>query len=253
MTKVYSKKRVNKAGKLLVALRADLRKLSAEELSDNYDGNEIEEALAAVDWWRSCHAGPLARVNASLRYYLGKVHDEPPTQRLKKFSTIIDKLDREPDMALTTMHDIGGVRAILPRQDDVDAVVAALNKNWSEQRPGRTCIHKVRDYAHEPKGDGYRAIHVIVRSREGFYVEIQLRTPWQDRWAQSVEYDTRELRLGLKFGLGPADLRDYYAMVSELVAMREHDIEPPEGFLEELRERQQQVQKYYDRKDRSTA
>ena len=37
--------------------------------------------------------------------------------------TIIDKLVRHPNMQLTTMEDIGGVRAILKSQEQVDAIV----------------------------------------------------------------------------------------------------------------------------------
>ena len=37
----------------------------------------------------------------------------------------------------------------------------------------------------------------LVVEKDGRYVEIQLRTPWQDSWAQSVEQDTRRLRKGL--------------------------------------------------------
>jgi hypothetical protein len=240
----YSKKQVNRAGKLLAALFQALRSGEDNPIADS-DINEISRAIDVIDWWRSLHAGPLARVNAGLRYYLAEIHDEPPTQRLKKFSTIINKLEREPRMQLTTMQDIGGVRAILPDQRGVEAVVARLQRNWGDARPGRSCIHKVRDYVRKPKADGYRAVHVIVRSREGFFVEIQLRTPWQDSWAQSVEFDTRELDVGLKFGLGPSDLHEYYAMVSELVAMREAHVEPPEGFLEQLRELQRLRSKYY--------
>jgi ppGpp synthetase/RelA/SpoT-type nucleotidyltranferase len=69
------------------------------------------------------HARPLARVNANLRYYIRKAGADPEvTQRLKRFSTIVHKLKREPTMTLTTMEAIGGVRAILPSQKQVLAV-----------------------------------------------------------------------------------------------------------------------------------
>jgi ppGpp synthetase/RelA/SpoT-type nucleotidyltranferase len=50
-------------------------------------------------------------------------------------------------------------------------------------------------------------------AKDGCYVEIQLRTPYQDSWAQSVEQDTRRLRADLKFGAGPDELREYYLLV----------------------------------------
>lgn len=76
-------------------------------------------------------------------------------------------------------------------------------------------------------------------------VEIQLRTPWQDSWAQSVEQDTRRLKAGLKFGSGPADLRKYYRMVSEYFAMREENRVPDETFMEALAEQHAATRRYF--------
>lgn len=124
----FSKKRVNRAGKLLrevrVALMAD-----PDSTLDEFDGREIREAVTLVEWWRGLHARPLARVNASLRYYIRKADAHPEvTQRLKRFSTIVHKLQREPTMALTRMEDIGGLRAILPSLDQVLHVAQMLDK-----------------------------------------------------------------------------------------------------------------------------
>ncbi len=229
-TSGYSKKQVDKAGKrvrdVAVALTA------GDPLSD-FDLAQVEHAIEAVEWWRGEHARPLSRVTALLRYYAGKISGEPPnvTQRLKRFSTIVDKLQREPSMALSKMEDIAGVRAILPTQQHVNEVVGCVRRSraWT--------IRRIREYVDGgdpgPKADGYRAVHIIV-SKDGYWVEIQLRTPWQDSWAQSVEQDTRRLRAGLKFGRGPDDLRQYYAMISELLAMRERHVDPGEEFMEEL-------------------
>ncbi len=81
--------------------------------------------------------------------------------------------------------------------------------------------------------------------KDGCYVEIQLRTPWQDAWAQSVEQDTRRLREGLKFGSGPDDLREYYRKVSELFSMRERLEEPDGEFMSELAERYAATRRYF--------
>jgi hypothetical protein len=71
------------------------------------DPKAFYAAINAVDWWRARHARPLARVNANLRYYVRKTGAQPEvTQRLKRFTTIVDKLRREPTMALSTMEDI---------------------------------------------------------------------------------------------------------------------------------------------------
>jgi GTP pyrophosphokinase len=227
----YSKRQVKRAGKLLRDLRGALEAGGQEPL-EAFDPEAIHDATAVVEWWRSLHARPLARVNANLRYYIRKAGAVPEvTQRLKRFSTIVHKLQREPTMTLTTMEDIGGVRAILPSQKQVLAVCDMLDK------ADRWTIRRRRFYIEGgdpgPKNDGYRAVHLVV-DKDGRYIEIQLRTPYQDSWAQSVEQDTRRLRADLKFGAGPDDLREYYLVVSEYFAMLEAHIEPDEEFMQEL-------------------
>jgi putative GTP pyrophosphokinase len=219
---VHSKRQIKHAGEILRSFR-------------EHDAQEIAQAGLLVDEWRAAHAKPLRSINANLRYYIHKAGVETEvTQRLKRFSTIWDKLIREPRMALSRMEDIGGVRAILPLQVHVDAIVREL-----ESQP-RWTIRRKREYVEGrdpgPKDDGYRAVHVVVE-KGGYYVEIQFRTPWQDSWAQSVEQDTRRLGAGLKFGAGPDDLREYYVMISELLTMREHHEEPSKEFMEELAKR----------------
>jgi len=216
----YSKNRVKNAGEVLRRL-------------ESATPDEILEAIGVIDEWRADHAKPLRRVNAGLRHYVRKVGVEQPevTQRLKRFATIVDKLRRQPTMALSRMEDIGGARVTVPTQDQVDAIVRDLRSQprWN--------IRRVREYVEGrdpgPKSDGYRAVHVII-VKDGCFIEVQLRTPRQDAWAQSVEQDTRRLGEGLKFGAGPDDLREYYVLVSELLAMRERNEEPDSVFMEQL-------------------
>jgi ppGpp synthetase/RelA/SpoT-type nucleotidyltranferase len=216
----YSKNRIKNAGRVLRRFESSTP-------------DEVLEAIGVIDEWRAGHAKPLRRVNAGLRHYVRKAGVEQPevTQRLKRFATIVDKLRRQSAMALSRMEDIGGVRVIVPTQDQVDAIVRDL------QSQPRWKIRRTREYVEGrdpgPKSDGYRAIHVIV-VKDGCYIEVQLRTPRQDAWAQSVEQDTRRLGQGLKFGAGPDDLREYYVMVSELLAMRERHEEPSSAFMEQL-------------------
>jgi putative GTP pyrophosphokinase len=227
----HSKNRVKKAGEIL-------RRLGSAT------PEEMLEAIDVIDEWRAGHAKPLRRVNADLRHYVRKVGVEQPevTQRLKRFATIVDKLRRQPTMALSQMEDIGGARVTVPTQDQVDAIVRNLRSQprWN--------IRRVREYVEGrdpgPKSDGYRAVHVIV-VKDGCFIEMQLRTPRQDAWAQSVEQDTRRLGEGLKFGSGPDDLREYYVLVSELLAMRERHEEPASVLMEQLTSRFAATRRYF--------
>lgn len=137
----YSKRQVKLAGKLLRELRIAYQ-ADGPAAFEQFDRVAVEEAIALVEWWRSLHARPLARVNANLRYYIRKAGADPEvTQRLKRFSTIIHKLQREPTMNLTTMEDIGGVRAILPSQPQVLAVVEMLDRADRLDDPPQALLH----------------------------------------------------------------------------------------------------------------
>ena len=106
----YSKKQVRKAGRFL----RDYDPAEGEP-------DELMNAILVVDSWRAQHAKPLGRTNALLRHHIRKIGCEPQvTQRLKRFTTIVDKLHRHPTMQLNTMEDIAGIRAVLPTQDAVD-------------------------------------------------------------------------------------------------------------------------------------
>jgi ppGpp synthetase/RelA/SpoT-type nucleotidyltranferase len=147
MTASYSKERIRRAGDLLRTVDAN-------------SPNELAEAVLLVDEWRAAHARPLKSINANLRYYVRKQKVEPRiTQRLERFSTILDKLQREPRMMLSRMEDIAGVRVILPYQAQIDELVRDL-----ESQP-RWQIRRKREYIEGregPKEDGYRAVHLVV-------------------------------------------------------------------------------------------
>lgn len=196
---------------------------------------KLGEAIDAIDWWRGLHAAPLTAVNANLRHYLKPYGQPVVTQRLKRFPTVVDKLLREPTMKLTRMADIGGCRAVLVDQDAVTAVGRRLRKNWT--------IVRTRDYVTSPKPSGYRAIHHIVR-RTGRLIELQLRTPLQDAWANQVEEDSRRVGTDFKGGSGQAEVHAYYAVMSEVLALRERSDEPDSDLRHRLVERYEAAQPF---------
>lgn len=236
--RTYSKAKVDAAGRtwLEYALLSD-RELKAR-LAVPGTPEALVEANEIIEWWRREHAYPLTKVNAKIRHYLAP-HGRPKiTQRLKKWPTIIDKLQRHGTMRLSAMQDIGGLRVVLPNQDRVDSVADRLRRNW------RTWLVAEDDYVREPKESGYRAIHLVVLQNDR-RIEIQLRTPWQDLWAQSAEEDTARLGLGLKFGLGPADLREYYRLMADVMAAREEGKLVDEGVLTRLANLHPEMRRYF--------
>ncbi len=204
----FSKNRIDKAGQTLAEYLAGEIDVDGERLRNIPDG-DIADAWDVVQWWRDEHKRPLSRVAANLRYYVVDYGRPIVGQRLKKAPTIADKLVRLPRMKLSRMGDIGGVRAVLPNRDAVYEVAGRLRRNWT--------ITRERDYMADPKPDGYRALHLNGR-HHGRLIEVQLRTPNQDLWANEVEEDAVSFDFRLKAGGGPSELRDYYRAAADLLA-----------------------------------
>jgi hypothetical protein len=101
-----------------------------------------------------------------------------PTTRLKTSGTIIDKLRRDSPMDLRHIRDLAGARIVRPMTlDDQDTVAASITELW----PASEVIDRRETPSH-----GYRAVHVVPKI-DGCPVEIQLRTRYQDIWAQAME------------------------------------------------------------------
>lgn len=116
--------------------------------------------------------------------------------RIKKPASIFGKLERyglNPSLENMEKHilDIAGVRVICSYIQDVYNLLDLLYKQDDLE------IVKVKDYIADPKPNGYRSLHVIVRipvyfldKKEYIPVEVQLRTIAMDFWA-SLEHDLK--------------------------------------------------------------
>jgi putative GTP pyrophosphokinase len=226
----FTKGEVNRAGVLLLGLRERMHREGAERAVADSDERNLNAAWEVLTWWRSLHARPLSALAANLRHHIDRgdasVHGRiEVTQRLKRLDTLIGKLAREQG-SVTQMHDIGGVRAVLPSQRHVYVVRRRLLKSWT--------IIRERDYVTTPKDSGYRALHLIVR-RNGYPVEVQLRTVLQDAWANQVERDGRQIGVGLKFGAGDERLRGAFLRMANLIARFDRAELSPDDLREDLK------------------
>jgi ppGpp synthetase/RelA/SpoT-type nucleotidyltranferase len=208
----YSKTRVDRAGRFLAE---QLRAAVDEPTRIGERREQLEEAAEVIDWWRAEHVRPLSVVAANLFRHVSEEGDPIVAQRLKRVPTIAGKLLREERMRLSQMEDIGGVRAVLPSQAAAYRVARKLKRNWT--------VTRFRDYVVDPKPDGYRALHLVNRNR-GRLIEIQLRTPGQDRWANLVE-KVAQVFPEIKAAAGPTELRDWFLVSSELRAAEDGSID----------------------------
>lgn len=113
--------------------------------------------------------------------------------RLKKPRSVYEKLVRYgKPLTVESMEenilDIAGLRVIVSYIDDVYALVKVLSLQDDLE------IVKIKDYIAHPKPNGYRSLHIIVKTPIYFLdrkqyvpVEIQFRTIAMDFWA-SLEH-----------------------------------------------------------------
>lgn len=203
-------------------------------------------ALAAVDVIRAHraeHATPLQRVAANLRYYVDQHSVGRPIvvgQRLKRLTTILDKLGREPRMQLARMHDIGGCRAVVADEREIRDIATHLRRRWR--------VLRTYDYMDEPKPhSGYRALHLVVL-KDDHLIEVQLRTKVQHRWAELIEVvDRQNPGFDLKGGSAPADLVEYYRLGAKLLAADERGDQVEPAVIQRFRDLHTRVAGYHQR------
>ena len=171
--------------------------------------------------WRMSHAYPLNSFRTTLRARAEKVNPSAiVVQRMKRFTTLMNKLEREPSMKLSQMQDLGGCRSIVETMDHV-------NQIYGRYRSQET---KCYDYIRNLKEDGYRGIHLIGRYQpqrcsgkpwENQRIEIQIRTQLQHAFATTVETVTTFTREQLKFGGGHQDWRRFFSLIGSAFAYKE--------------------------------
>lgn len=211
-TNTFSNAEIDSAGKTL---------LKREEKSVD----EYLDALDVIEQWRASHAYPLLVFQNYLRQ---KAKDIDPSaivaQRLKKRSSILDKLERCPTMHLHRMQDVGGCRVILR---DVDAVRKLTCQITTSRR--RHLLKNQKDYITAPKVSGYRGIHLVYQyvsetnqHYRNILLEIQIRTKLQHLWATSVETVGAFVQHSLKSSQGPNMWLDFFKLVASLFALEEN-------------------------------
>lgn len=220
-----SKKRINRAGELL----SDAWTKSIGP--DDYDDEALLEAYLLVSAYRTAHQRPMSKVAMGLRSMVKTATRRPPvvSQRLKRVPRIIRKIarmgERERTM-LARLEDIGGCRAVVDDVVQLEQVRARIEATWSAS------IARRRDYIAEPNLMGYRALHFTI-SRDGYRIEVQLRTRGQQEWANAIEAADSAHSLTLKDGYGPESMMEYFAAAGEVIYHQEYGLE----ISDELRDR----------------
>lgn len=211
----YSRKSIDKAGKMLL------------------DPFTRKEAMEKVSDWRTTHLPVLREFVEELTDYL--IAKDIPyafySQRVKRMTSIIDKLRNNKDMGLGGLQDIGGARFVF---DNLDSLIKCKEVLESFSPKGFTLV-KSTDYIENPKHSGYRSIHYIykysseIQDYDGLKIELQIRTRLQHSWAMAVETASLISRTSLKANIEDGNIwREFFKLVSAIFAIKERCIIPLE-------------------------
>lgn len=209
---MYSNNEINQAGQILIA-----PSLSEKEKND---------ALTFINAWRGYHVNPpINTIQVNLKKKALRIDPNAVlAQRLKKIASIKSKLERENNMKLSRMQDIGGCRAIMK---DIECVYRLRDEMVNSRIKHVLSLEK--DYIAQPKPSGYRGIHLAYRYMSdkkpdycGMRVEVQIRTKLQHLWATAVETAGVFTNSALKASQGAEEWLIFFKYVSSLFALEEN-------------------------------
>lgn len=188
---------------------------------------KVIEAIEVIEAHRATFKSPLVSANNGLRSMVRTLHlDGQVSQRLKRMSTILDKLDREPTLALDRMQDVGGCRVVLRSRADV----YSLRDRLVSRRP----LVRESDYIAKPRMSGYRGLHVVVEYGATCprLIEVQLRTGMMHQWATAVEEISGTSQVNYKMD-GATPMQRFLECYGRLLECADLDEPPSRQLLDE--------------------
>ncbi len=204
----------------------------------------------SFDEYRKNHLEPLSKTTVELQQWLSQFGKEYfIAQRLKRKPQILRKLKRF-SVRLSQLQDIGGTRVIVEQNKDVEELVNFLKDRFETSKDLR--IVKLTDYRGEGREDsGYRAYHLILE-RDGYKMELQIRSKIQHYWAETIERTSIIYGQHLKELQGHSDVIEYFKKLSDLFYEIEAGRSPSTQLrikVEELRIKSEEIIQNSDEKN----
>lgn len=159
------------------------KNISSDEIQQFFDDNGLTEEM---DKTKSDIIRRIEILGERITEHTGHPAIDHIVSRVKSPESIIRKLKKKkrdvtPQNAVSTLHDIVGIRAVCPFQDDVFYLAREIRDNIGYP------VINYKDFVSNPKSSGYRSIHIILEclseSDNKFYAEVQVRSVAMNYWA----------------------------------------------------------------------
>ena len=208
----YSRNPINKAGEILIT---------------SLNSEDVNRAIDIIDNWRKLHLPALDMLYNNIIAIFKKENIQIyfVSRRLKRLSSIQNKLDRNPEMRLGGLQDIGGLRIVVSTMNTLNRMLFILENNIPEHfELTKSPVNYIRT---PKKTSGYRSVHFIYKYKsenpdlDGMKLELQLRTNLQHSWAMAVETAELITKTALKASQGEEEWLNFFKIVSSLFAMKE--------------------------------
>ena len=152
---------------------------------ENLYGNHYYRLLAFEDDLER----QLGKMEQTLEAFSGTNIIDHTMGRLKSEQSVLEKCRRKnieptPDNIVKAIRDLVGIRIVCTFVDDTYKVRDAIREFNNIE------VVEEKDYISNAKPNGYRSYHMIVKNKEGYFAEIQLRTISMDTWA-ALEHDIK--------------------------------------------------------------
>lgn len=183
--------------------------------------NLDEQTLLDLQTYRTMHREALSNSFNYLCLLAKKSHPTTiVTYRIKRFESIISKLDRMPEMRFSRMWDIAGCRVIARSNHAIQKMIDTIRDDVE------FTIVKEKNYIISPQEDGYRSHHIFIKHKNcDKIIEVQFRNKADHNWATLVEitdlvFDTRLKECDANAGDAKTkELRHFHYLLSKEIAL----------------------------------
>lgn len=151
---------------------------NGENIQKSIYGDKLPELRKVCDELSEYISGVRAEIEAKtgmnpVEHYLSRIKSEESMRE----KCVRKGLPQNEHSALEVIKDAIGVRIVCAFIDDVYDIAEHLRNS------GKYEFTEEKDYIKHSKPNGYRSYHIILRTPENYYAEIQLRTISMDTWA----------------------------------------------------------------------